>query len=230
MKAQILVGSVLGTAMLASAHLGALTVPKANDTFTPGATVNVTWSVATAHDTQDLAYSVNGTNWINITTGLGRSVKTFAWTVPDINSSTVRLRVCQRDGGGGCTDAHNTQALSNGIPLNGGGEVYTAIVGNFKVGSTSAVRAGEDATMPRIGFNAASRSVDLSFRMEKAGKVILEAFDTQGRLLATLLDTEKGEGAHALSVFSHRLPASGAAVLRLQAGHQAIQTTFNLAR
>jgi hypothetical protein len=231
MNAQFLIGTVLGSAMLASAHLGTLTAPKANDSFAAGASVNVRWSVATPHNTQDLAYSTNGTTWTSITTGLGANVNSFNWTVPAIKSTTVRFRVCQRDGGGGCTDAHNTSSPSRGIALAGGGEVYTVISGNFTVTEAStAIHSQAAVGAPRIGFDGASRSVNAVFRLDASGKVLLEAFDAQGRLLVTLVDKEMAVGEHDLSVFSNRLPAAGTAVIRLQAGAQATQASFSLVR
>lgn len=233
MNAHLLLGTVLGSAMLVSAHLGTLTLPKAGDTYSAGASVNVRWTVSTAHNTQDLAYSTNGTSWTSITTGLGANVGAFSWTVPSLSSTTVRFRICQRDGGGGCTDAHNTSSPSRSIALAGGGSVYTIVTGNFAVSSSSALAPAANAAgtpPPRVGFDAASRSVNAAFRLDVAGKVVLEAFDAQGRLLAAMVDRDMPAGDHDLSVFSNRLPVNGTAVIRLQAGSQATQASFSLAR
>jgi hypothetical protein len=228
-NARFLTGSILAAAALASAHLGALTEPKAGSSYAAGSTLTVKWSVPQPHGTQDLAYSQDGSTWVNITTGLLNTVNTYEWTVPNKPSATTRFRVCQRDGGTGCTNAQNTQSLGNAISV-GGGRVYTAVTSNFTISAVTGLAATATADLPRIAFDAATRNVKLSFRMEKAGRVLLEAFDTQGRLLATLLDTEKPEGGHSLSVFSHRLPAAGAVILRLQAGHQGVQETVGLGR
>lgn len=232
MNMQKVIGILLGSAVAASAHLNALTMPRAGETYAPGATVNVRWGIGSAHDTQDLSYSINGgTSWISIATGLARNVAAYTWTVPATPSTTVRFRVCQRDGGGGCTDAHNTQALTSGIRLPAGGEVYTAITGNFTISASSGLGEAE-AGMPgaRVRMNTASRSVDVAFAMEKAGKVRLEAFDAQGKRIATLVDENRAEGFHEFSVFSNALDVTRTAVFRLQAGTQVIRHSAQTVR
>jgi hypothetical protein len=64
--------------------------------------------------------------------------------------------------------------------------------------------------------------VDVSFSLARNESVSLQAFDTQGRLVATLLEGAYGPGNHKRSVFSNRLGAlTGSLIFRLQAGDQA---------
>jgi hypothetical protein len=139
MKTALALFSLLAAALPAAAHLDALTSPKAGETYAPGTVINVKWGVPIVHNAQDLAYSTDGKTWISIVKGLAPATKAYAWTVPQLNSTTVRLRVCQLDGGAKeCTDAHQTQSLDGfAIP---GGKLYIAIAGNFTVRPATAVR------------------------------------------------------------------------------------------
>lgn len=220
-------------ALAASAHLGQLTMPKAGDTYAAGSTVAVKWTVPTPHTTQDLAYSQDGKTWTTITTGLARTVSSYTWTVPDKPSTTTRFRVCQRDGANvqGCTDTHNTQSLGSAIPVTGGG-VYTAITGNFTVtgGGTPVKPLAGSHVGARIQYDASARAIGLSFDMESRARVVLQAYDLKGNLLATLLDMEKAAGRHVLSVFSNALPTGKVAVLRLQTGGHATEQLVGAGR
>lgn len=157
--------ALLAAALPAAAHLDALTSPKAGETYAPGAVVNVKWGVPIVHNAQDLAYSTDGKTWISIVKGLAPATKAYAWTVPALNSTTVRLRVCQLDGGAKeCTDAHQTQSLDGfAIP---GGKLYIAIAGNFTVRPPVSIS-------PRLRPSGSPTS-----------QVDRREFDLRGRLLA----------------------------------------------
>lgn len=228
MRTHILSAAILGGALGASAHLGAITTPANGATLTVGQSVTIRWSVPTAHNTQDLAYSQDGTTWTSITTGLGANANNFVWTVPNKPSATTRLRVCQRDGAQvqGCTDTHNAQRLTSAYAVTGG-EVYTAITGNFTISGGTGVAERIQAAGSLVRLNAATRSVEVVFELARAERVTLKAFDSQGKLMAVLLDGEKMAGRHALSVYSNALDVSKKMVLRLQAGdvvmHQGVE-------
>src|SRR5687767_10280326 len=103
MKTIIASTFILGSALAAMAHLGNLTDPKAGQTYQVGSTLAVKWAVSVAHGTQDLAYSKANGPWVSITTGLGARVAAHNWVIPAAaEGSSIRLRVCQRDGGNGC--------------------------------------------------------------------------------------------------------------------------------
>lgn len=202
--------------MAASAHLGQITSPKADTTITPGTTVAVRWSVSVQHETIDVAYSQDGSTWTNITTGLLRTATNFNWSVPANfpASTTTRLRVCQR-ADAACTNSadHNVSNLSS--PKAG---AYTAVTANFKVSGPSGVAEKIQAAGTMVRLDAATRSIEAVFELERAERVTLKAFDSQGRLLAVLLDGEQAAGPHALSVYSSALDVNRKMVLRLQAG------------
>lgn len=62
-------------------------------------------------------------------------------------------------------------------------------------------------------------SIEVTFGMDEAAPVSLQAFDAQGRALATLLEGPQPAGYHHLSVFSNRLQGlDGRAYFQLRAG------------
>lgn len=162
----MLLAALLLAAWPAAAHLDALTSPLAGATYAPGSVVQVKWGIPIRHNAHDLAYSTDGKTWISIVKGLGAAVFTYSWTVPQLNSSTVRLRVCQLDGGAReCTDAHQTQSLDGfAIP---GGKLYIAIAGPFTVGPVTSVRPEIKRPEPLSGF-VPGRAAFLHFQAGKA--------------------------------------------------------------
>ena len=215
---------VLGSALAATAHLGSLTDPKSGQSYLVGSTLAVKLSVSVPHGTQDLAYSKANGPWVSITTGLGARVAAHNWVIPAAaEGSSIRIRICQRDGGGGCTDAHNTSSPGQAISLTGGGAVYPLISGNFTVSAPTSVLAANQFEGASLAFRSDARSVEVAFSLAAPERVTLEAFDTRGKRLAVLLDSRKAEGRHVLSVFSHALNTATPLILRLQAGDKVLQ-------
>jgi hypothetical protein len=86
----------------------------------------------------------------------------------------------------------------------------------------------ENAT---LDFDPGHHSVDASFSLSKNGPVLLQAFDSQGRLLATLVQKDFAPGSHTLSLFSNRLETQGGAlVFKLKIGDQVLSHTVSLVR
>jgi hypothetical protein len=233
MNSKRILAFILGAAGLASAHLQTVSTPTAGQSFAPGSTVNLKWGVAVAHGGLDIAYSTNGSTWTTVATNLGNRVASYNWTVPEgLNSTTVRLRVCQRGGASvqGCTDANNSNSLSSTV-AGQGGQVYVAISPVFTVSAgTGALSPAGDLPGARIRFDASVNSLDVAFPMEKAGRVTLQAFDTQGKLLVTLLDENRAQGVHRVSIHSSALDASKPMVFRLQAGDKVFQQSMEVGR
>jgi hypothetical protein len=233
MNSKRILAFILGAAGLASAHLEAVSSPSAGQTFAPGSTVNLRWGVSAAHNGQDIAYSTDGSTWTTVATNLNRSQESYTWTVPEnLNSNTVRLRVCQKNGGSvqGCTNSNNSNALGNSVQGQGGA-VYVSISPVFSISAgTGALSPAAGLAGARIRFDATVRTLDVAFPMEKAGRVTLQAFDTQGKLLATLLDENRDQGGHRVSIHSSALDASKPMVFRLQAGDKVFQQTVEVGR
>jgi hypothetical protein len=214
-----LTGLVFLAAGLSQAHLVANSLtPKGGEVLKVGAIVSITWNVEEIHgDGIDIALSKDGgKTFANIKSGFNDNAKsdTFKWTVPaDAVTANGKLRICQS---GPCTDANNVSRAS------GNGGPWVLVSGLVTVQASTAVNAPEaDLSGADMGFNPATRNVDVSFGLAAAADVRLDAFDTQGRLVATLIEGNYAAGSHALSVFSNRLTTSGGSLIfKLQAGGQ----------
>ena len=94
----ILFLTVLSTAF---AHVD-LEYPKGNETFSPGETITIKWKIAIAHNTNnwDIFFSSdNGQNWETIKEDINVNNLTYVWTLPQINTSTAKIRVIQDNQG-----------------------------------------------------------------------------------------------------------------------------------
>jgi hypothetical protein len=207
---------------LASAHLGTLSSPKAGASFKAGDKVNITWTIDTPHDGIDLALSTNGSTWTLIKQNLPLSTKTFTWNVPNTPSGTARIRVCQKDGATGCTDAQNASSPQDAIAA-GGGSVYTLVSGNFSITPSSST-AREAPPLEAISLRAHPelQSVDVALGLRSDERIRLLAYDMRGKLSAVLVDAWKPAGTYEFSVFSGTLQASRPLVLKLQVGDQTL--------
>lgn len=84
---------------------------------------------------------------------------------------------------------------------------------------------------PTMRFEPSQGSLEVTFGMDDAARVSLLAFDTQGKLLATLLDGTQGAGFHHLSLFSNRLQGqSGKVVFQLRSGATVLAESRSRAR
>jgi hypothetical protein len=193
--------------------------PKGGETFSIGEKVTIHWVQSQGRDgLYDIYFSKNGgTTWTEFASrwqgpkGDGDTVK-YNWTVP-ANSATTQgvIRVCQL-AGGECKDNN-----------------YILKSGNFTVTASSALAPEAGEAPGRLDFDAATGSLSAAFALAAPARVTLKAFDSQGRLLATLLDADQAAGAHALSLFSNRLRAlHGAVAFRLGLGDAAMTRTLAL--
>ncbi|MBI5168386.1 MAG: T9SS type A sorting domain-containing protein [Candidatus Eisenbacteria bacterium] len=89
----------------------ALTAPAGGVTWKAGSVQAITWTASdnVGVTAVDLAYSTDGgaTYPNTIATGLANS-GTYNWTLPNVNSTTVRVRVTARDAAGNSASAANT--------------------------------------------------------------------------------------------------------------------------
>ncbi len=225
---------VFGMAALAEAHLLPIKTPKAEDSYTPGDTVLISWGVYMEHQTQDIAFSTDDKTWTPIATGLDSSVVTFNWVVPSTPSTKVRIRICQHDNYkgtvAGCTDTHNYHNPTVGFEV-AGGKLRTAISDNFTIATATAVVASSLGTSgPRIRVNSDLRSVEADFTLVKAERVSIQAYDMQGKLLAVLLDEHRAAGSQRVSVFATGLDVGRAVVFKVGIGDRAYQISGDLSR
>lgn len=209
-------GCVLAAAAIANAHLTLNTLlPAGGEALKVGDMVTITWTVQTSHDRGiDIALSKNnGATWTNIKSdfkdNLSESVS-FKWTIPaDAQSSQAKIRICQT---GPCNDSpeHGKSNPSGSAP-------WRLVSNTFAIQGSSALAAPAGPEGLAIGFDPASRNVEVSFALAAPGEASLQAYNLEGRLVATLLDGRYASGPHRISVFANSLAASQGLVFRLTA-------------
>lgn len=223
-SSKIFLLATLTCASLATAQMKQETlVPKGGEIFQVGTAMNIEWMGTKPIQKYDIYLSKDGgKTWP--TSGefvAGDSIRSSAdgkfvyrWTPPASAATTQgRLRICQMSGGGGhCT-----------VP-----GTYTIISpGNFTITTSSEVQASGMSNGTSLAYRTESRSVDIAFFLKESRNVSLEAFDAQGKLVATLLDGRKQPGSHRFSVFSNRLPSAGSLVFKLRLGDEVITQTWS---
>jgi hypothetical protein len=226
---------VLAAAGMAGAHLFADGFkPAAGETLHVGDTYSITWSEQFNHAKgTNVDLSVNGgTSWTTIKENFAdaQGSNTFKWTVAGTATTTAKIRICQHDGGTvkACTDADKTNSLSSAPNGN-----YVLVGPAFTIATgTSGINAAAPAAGAfSIDYNPATRNVDVSFGILEGQPVLLQAFDTQGRLLATLVEGNFAAGEHNLSLFSNRIDASvNALIFKLKVGNRTQSHAWSMAR
>ena len=191
--------------------------PKGGETLPGGKVVAVKWDTDVPHGPFQISISTNGSTWTNLTpTPADPNVETFNVTLPNTPTATARIRVCQRDyptASPFCTDAANTSRPDQGAP-------WYLVSGNFTITGTS------DVENPAGAFHGAEMRFDrgnleVTFTSAAGDNALLQAFDTQGRLVATLLDGAQLAGKQRLTIFSNRLQhASSPLIFQLKVGNQ----------
>jgi hypothetical protein len=222
-------GLVLLAAGLSHAHLVATSLmPKGGETLKVGDNISISWAADQNHgDGIDIALSKNGgTSWTVLRAGFNDNAiqNTFKWTITaDAVTQNGLFRICQS---GPCTDAMKTsRATGNGGP-------WYLVSGVVKIQAATALAEAAGAARDlSMDFNPATRNVEVSFGLSRPQDVLLQAFDAQGRLVATLLQGNYATGSHTLSVFSNRLvQGAGSLVFKLQVGEQVKTHTWLSAR
>ena len=225
---------VLSTAGLASAHLFADGLkPTSGETLNVGDTYTITWKEQFNHakgTNIDLSLD-GGTTWTTIKENFADAmdVNTFKWTVAGTASTTAKIRICQHDGGTvkACLDSEKSNSLT--AAPNGN---YVLVTSAFTIAAgTSGVKMASAAQGFSLDFRPDTRNVQVSFGLAEGKPVLLQAFTTQGRLLATLVQGDFAAGEHNLSLFSDRLDVTGGSLLfKLTVGDQVQSQTWNLVR
>jgi hypothetical protein len=213
---------ILTAAGLAGAHLGETSLSiKGGETFAPNQSVAIKWNVSVLHEGSDIDLSVNGgTSWTTLKEDFKETsgMNTYNWTVTSAATQTAKIRICQHQSTttAGCRSQDVTNAPSN--PINGN---YILVSPAFTISAPSGLgQASDPQGAFALDFIPATRNVNVSFALAERGPVLLQAFDTRGRLLATLVESDFAAGSHKLSLFSNRLETSGALLFKLKAGAQ----------
>lgn len=204
---------VLAAAGWAGAHLtsGSLSLSPASP-FASGASVTVGWSVAVSHNSPiNIDISMDGgTSWKPVKAGLTdpAGAATYKMTMPSDATTHGKIRVCQ----GSATDCANIKVSQPGTPP------YALVSPEFTISATSAIIPASKQAYA-LGFEPASGRLVADFELANDGNVVLQAFDFQGRLQATLLQGPFQAGQHKISLAVPRSLASAPAlVFRLKLG------------
>lgn len=189
--------------------------PTGGATYHPGDTVMVSWNVDIAHDGFNVDFSSDsGKTWTTSLSNLpdkSTGAHSAKWIVPQKPTQRGRLRLCQKQGNAGCTDANNV-SIPSGKPAGVG--PYVMVSGVFTIAAPVAIshsRAEGARSLRATGPG----SLDLAFSLASEGAVSLIAFDAAGRETAVLLQARFAAGFHRVALFSESLRAHPEWVLRL---------------
>ncbi|GEM_PF-1587940 len=225
---------VMAAVGMASAHLSLSGFnPAGGESLKPGDSFTITWSVDVQHQGgTDIAFSKDGgTTWTDVKKGVadGSTKNSFKWTVPNQPTTTGKIRICQL-AGAVCTDANNI-SKPGGAGLNGSAP-YVLVSNALTIAPATGITTPANQANPlTVDFHPETRNVDVSFGLTESKEVLLQVFDSQGRLLATLVQGAFASGPHKLSLFSNRLVASGGTLLfKLKVGDQVLSHTWTLLR
>jgi len=203
----------LSVAGLAGAHLtpSSLTLSPASP-FTASQAVTVAWSVAVSHGSPiNIDFSKDGgTTWSSIKAGLtdATGAANYHMTMPADATTQGKIRVCQ----GSASDCANIKVSQPSTPP------YTIVSSVFTIAGTSAILPASERAYA-LGFEPASGKFVANFELARDENVVLQAFDFQGRLQATLLQGPFQAGQHKVSLsVPQALAASPALVFRLKLG------------
>lgn len=107
-KMMLVCGVIACGASAADGHISLL-APNGGEVLTSGTTATISWEILIQHNTEnwDVYYSVSGPDgpWELITEDLERgevaagTIHSFDWTVPELDSDEVRIRVVQDNDG-----------------------------------------------------------------------------------------------------------------------------------
>ena len=119
-----------------------------------------------------------------------------------------------------------------GMVLASGGTPASSAVEANATASPSASGSDQGAYFaPFMRFDSDAGNLEVTFGLDQAARISLHAYDTQGKLLAILLDVNEGSGFHHLSFFSNRLQGhQGHVVFQLRAGNAMLAETRLSAR
>jgi hypothetical protein len=205
------------------AHLGAGTLTMTPEApFKAKATVAIKWTVTVPHSGTDIEYSSNGgKSWTMVRKDYAsgaNGAQTFNWTVPDSATEAGMIRICQKQGSTGCTNA-DTVSRPSSAP-------YTLVSRRFSI--TAAPVALQQATMQWDGLlrQTGSGVYELNLALAEAGELIVSAFEANGSEAQVLLTRRLNAGSHRLSIESEALRAHPQWVVRARLNGRELDLQF----
>jgi len=205
---------ILAGAGVAGAHLvdGSLTI-NGGAAVAAGANVSVGWQISTAHPNTTINIYISsdgGNTWKALKDGLPAPVGkgTSKVDVPSEATTHAKIRVCQ---GTAATCAPIKVSQPSSSP-------YTLISNEFTISGTSAINPSVGPAYA-LGFEAGLGKFVAAFELTRTEKVVLQAIDFQGRVLATLLDQTFPAGAQKISLeLPKELASASTLIFRLKLG------------
>jgi hypothetical protein len=170
---------LLLAAVPSSAHLDSLLTPKSGIGYPAGSSVIVRWTIGNNHNGIDVHLSTDDKTWTTLVSDLAKTTTAWSWAVPsNLRSERTRIRVCQKSGPQGCTDADSVSNPSDG-PL------YTLVSGRFRV---EAGTTRLDAPRPAAHLPLPMLTLEEGFRIVRAPAVGRppHAFDLRGQRIPLL--------------------------------------------
>jgi hypothetical protein len=112
----------------------------------------------------------------------------------------------------------------NSQPAAGETLAFASVQASSSTPSASAPVSDQGAYFaPFMRFDADAGNLDVTFGIDQAARITLHAYDTQGKLLAILLDGNQVAGFHHLSLFSNHLQGyQGRVMFQLRAGQSVL--------
>jgi hypothetical protein len=219
MKKMILPLCVMAAGMgMASAHLVKINAPVSGTTLNVGTETTISWDVMFTHiHKYDFSFSKDGgKTWtkfasnVTVADQAGKTA-TFKW-IPDGATTEGRIRICQKG-------KSTTEECNDNTPSQVSEPYMLQSTGNFTVQGASGVARNARAARTDLRFNADTRNLEVTLDLPAAERVVLEAFDARGELVATLFDGTQEAGSRGFSVFSNRLQTGMPLVFKLRAGN-----------
>lgn len=121
---------LLLAACLSQAHLDSLITPKPGIGYPAGGSLLIQWTIGNNHNGIDVHLSTDDKTWTPVVSDLAKTVTRYSWTLPAKAADRARIRICQKSGPQGCTDA---DSVSN--PADG--PIYTLVSGRFRIETAS---------------------------------------------------------------------------------------------
>ncbi len=195
-------------------HLS-LSNPMGGEVYSAGAVIRIEWIEVQAHNMTnwDMLYSTDGgVIFRSIKFNLAAHVRSYLWTVPDINTNQAQIRVIQ-----------DNQTVD-----------YTATSPNFTIQSVvTGVEFGEELPETPQLFanfpNPFSSSTEIGFGLPRNSHVVLEVFDVAGVRVAMLADRLYPAGQYRLRWVADHVP-SGSYFSRLIVNDQVHTSSMVIVR
>lgn len=200
-RSAMLIRTFLATVSLVSLGLAhvSVTAPEGGEKLAAGSTFTVKWTA----DDHDCVYNLyhsadSGKTWKTIVLNLAKATRQHSWTVPTQGSTKAMVRVFQDN--------------ATGSDLEGKSKVFT-IQGSTGIPGAAPVAEG-------IWLRSGAGGLEVGFDLAQPEKVVLQAFDVRGKLVANLLEGRREAGRNVISLFSTRLQSAGPLVFKLALGDQ----------